>query len=450
LGSSIRAIGVVVTAIVAVAGTVETARAQSACVAAKVTASARRAVCEALLEAGEARTNEPAKPKALARCASAFDAAFAKADAAGGCPTTGDAAVFAGKVEDFVAALATALDVAVPPEPSRCESSKIKAAARKASCLLRLVAAFTAKPHRPPSPFRAGKCDQALVKTFDRLDHADATCHTSGDADEVGQLVDAFVAGIDDMTPVLASGCAPVTPVALHGDDPFFGNTRLTPIKKGKVPCVHVETLRKATCAFRPDSGDWIETASGGYALLGQWIAKNGDPGGEYTVAAAVGEDLAVPCVEPTANDLSGTGTADALANACSLERFLSARNGSGAKLVNFATRPVCSTSIPHPDETVEGPVLVECLGEDPQSCCYTGKGAGLNAANGTERDANNFYLQQSSLHCHVAVSSGVELYAAKRPATRLVVGPGSFEWVVEPFSPLVWRPVSPANIANY
>lgn len=447
--STTRALGLVAVAIIAVGGTVEPVAAQSACVAAKVTASAKRALCKALLEAAEARTNAPAKPSALARCTSAFDAAFAKADASGGCSTTGDAAEFAAKVEDFVAALASELDVTTPADPSKCESNKIKAAAKKASCRLRLVAAFTAKPHRPPAPFRAGKCDQAFAKTFARLD-ADSSCHTSDDADEIGALVDAFVEGIDDMTPIVESGCTPITPVALHGDDPFFGNSRLTPIKKGKVPCVHIETLKKATCAFRPDSGAWIETASGGYALLGQWIAKNGDPGGEYTVAAAIGEDLAVPCIEPTANDVSGTGTADALVHSCTFERFLSPRNGSGGKLVNHATQPVCSTSIPPPDQTVEGPMLVECLGEDPQACCYIGKGAGLNAANGTERDANNFYLQQFSSHCHVAVSSGVELYAAKRPATRLVLQPGSSAWEVDPFTPLVWRPVSPANIANY
>ena len=49
------------------------------------------------------------------------------------------------------------------------------------------------------------------------------------------------------------------------------GNTRLTPIKKGKVPCVHVETLKKATCAFRPDSGDWI------VGLL-EWWPRLGEP----------------------------------------------------------------------------------------------------------------------------------------------------------------------------
>ena len=113
--------------------------------------------------------------------------------------------------------------------------------------------------------------------------------------------------------------------------------------------------------------------------------------------------------------------------------------NESRHLLVNYTTLEVCTSSNPHPD----GAQFVRMEGS---SYCYTGQGAALNDLNGTERDWTGTYLGDE-FSCHVLWSSGVEVPAAKRPATTSYPSPGH----VNINTPILWRPVNNrVAIANY
>jgi hypothetical protein len=239
--------------------------------------------------------------------------------------------------------------------------------------------------------------------------------------------------------PVAYSTCAPVQVTQLHGAE-FLGNARLARIEDGKVACLHVETGALGTCLFNADSGEWVEATDGSYARMGQAITPQGEPGGEWAVAARVSDQGTVPCVPASGNDSAGVATGMELAIACVIETTGSASNASGLPLLHYATLDVCTSSSPHPDThlsadgTEHVPVLVTTIGElGETSYCYTGEGAALNDRYGTERDANGVYYPGSD-YCHVVRSSGYEVYGAKRPST--------YVGQVLIHTPILWRSV--------
>jgi hypothetical protein len=234
------------------------------------------------------------------------------------------------------------------------------------------------------------------------------------------------------------STCSPKPLLRVHGTDTdlVLGNSRLARIEKGRVACLHIEDASKADCVFTRKSGTFVETADGYFALAGQSISLDGRPGGEYVVAARVGEDDTVPCVEPTARDSAGTAAGTELAGACTRETMLSAANFHSMSLANYATREVCTSSNPHPD----GAPFTRMNGE---SYCYAGAGAALNDMNGAERDETGTYLTDG-MHCHVVYNGQYEVPGAKRPATS------SWPMRVNINSPILWRPVATSlAIAN-
>lgn len=250
------------------------------------------------------------------------------------------------------------------------------------------------------------------------------------------------------------SKCIPVVvkdkfPLPQSGEMKYWGNSRLARTDKYKrvVPCVHVEKLTASTCTFGTDpqnpglaydpvkqvgnSGHWILGGDGQhYALQGQRINKDGTVGGDWVVGSKV-TDGTVPCVEPRGKDSAGTPSGTELAGACTVETLLAPSNTVGLKVENYATAEVCTNSPVHPD----GAALSRT--DNATYWCYKGPGAGLNDINGTERDAYGVYIPGSE-YCHVAWSSGIEVPAAKRPATKNFPSPGSAT-----VSPIVWRPVN-------
>lgn len=234
------------------------------------------------------------------------------------------------------------------------------------------------------------------------------------------------------------SQCRAVTPVAVHGT--VAGNARLARIEDGRVPCMHADDGTVTECAFGSATGSWLEGADGDYALAGQALGEDGEPGGAYVVAARVGHDGTVPCVDPRRwRDTAGTSISRELARTCVVETLLSASNASGLPLDNHATLEVCSSDAVHPDGATR------TRQASATSFCYTGRGAALNDINGTERDEYGNYYPDAN-HCHEAWISGVGAPAAKRPATRSFPAPGS----VRTDTPIVWRPViNSIRIAN-
>ncbi len=105
----------------------------------------------------------------------------------------------------------------------------------------------------------------------------------------------------------------------------------------------------------------------------------------------------------------------------------------------SYATLEVCSST----SQSVDHISSVFTRSPSPGVYCFKGEGAGLNDPNGTERDATNTYLPGSH-RCHVVWSNGVEVLAAKRPATT------GYPARVDPKTPLLWRPVAQnLRIAN-
>jgi hypothetical protein len=260
---------------------------------------------------------------------------------------------------------------------------------------------------------------------------------TSGRID-VGRLLDGHEISHVGFWAATTSLVAPVRARKLHGRG-FLGNTRLAEIKAGKVGCVHVETAELAFCRFGRHSGNWLETASGDFAVANQPIALDGEPGGEYVVAARVNRDGTVPGLEPAGQDSAGTATGMELAWYGVVETLLSSRNASGRPLVNYATKEVCSSSYPHPDG------VTPTRSPSPGIYCYTGTGAALNDINGWERGPDGRHLSGWD-RLHIAWVGGYEIAAAKRPAVASWPAPGR----VVTTSLIVWRSVAPTvTVAN-
>lgn len=242
-----------------------------------------------------------------------------------------------------------------------------------------------------------------------------------------------------DCSCLTRSTCSPKAVHKVHAknNDVVFGNARLSRIEEGKVACLHVDDASKAECVFKRTSGIWVETADGAFALAGQAISLEGKPGGEYVVASQVDPGRTVPCIDPTARDTVGTAIGQDLVFACATETLNSATNATGLPLVNYATREVCTSSFPHPD----GAIFTRMNGE---SYCYIGAGAALNDRGGTERDVTGTYLPDPE-YCHVMITGGYEVPAAKRPATG-----GGYPVKLNIKTPILWRPVASIPVANY
>ena len=224
----------------------------------------------------------------------------------------------------------------------------------------------------------------------------------------------------------------PVALVRLYGDW-TRANYRLTPIVKGKVHGLHFETAELTEFPFPRDTGCWAEGPDGEYAAVGQAIARGGEHGWDHVVAAKIGKDHSIFCIDPHHTfDVPGVPAGCELGGGAVLETLNSAANATGRLLQHFCPRQVCTSSHPHPDGA-------ELAGSDAGPIfCYSGRGAGFNDLNGREADESGVYLKGSQF-MHVLYVSGYETLAAKRPATS-----GGWPLKLNANSPVVWRPVSP------
>ena len=251
----------------------------------------------------------------------------------------------------------------------------------------------------------------------------------------------------------MTSTCSAVSVAAFHegsaaaGARPFLANQRLALVRNGRVPCLDIESGQAAECPF--EAGNWLEDDKGNrYAQVGQAVSTAGAATGDHVIAARVENDT-VACVGASGHDTAGRVAPSSELNAtCVQEEMNQAWNASSvlgaAPLINYATIAVCSANNPDANRHPDNAMLV---GEDrsAQVYCYAGAGAGLNDLNGTERDATGLYVPGTQ-HCHTLVNGGLEVPAAKRPATRSLPAPG----VVKTDSLIVWRPVNPnVSIAN-
>ena len=186
------------------------------CAASKIKTAGKKAACLLLLD-GKVAGGAMADPIKVQRCADRLGdpekGAFARAEARGGCAIGGDAAMVEGTVDAFVVDVYGALNVGTP---NACQAAKLRAAGKKAGCLLVLQARNAAG--RGLDADKVQVCKDRLSGpdgTFAR-EEAQGGCMTTLDADTIEMKVDAFVDAIVAAEPTAATcataGCPP--PVA--------------------------------------------------------------------------------------------------------------------------------------------------------------------------------------------------------------------------------------------
>jgi len=177
------------------------------CASTKIKVAGKTAACLLAVDARVAR-GQTADSAALQACRDKLGAplhgAFARAESRGGCLATGDAGSIEGKIDAFVDDVDGALAVGTP---NACQSAKLRAAARDASCLLGLRA--KAATGTALDPARVLRCKDRLggpAGTFPR-EEAGGGCATSGDAGTIQDEIDAFVDDVVAEEPAVAT-CA--------------------------------------------------------------------------------------------------------------------------------------------------------------------------------------------------------------------------------------------------
>ncbi len=91
----------------------------------------------------------------------------------------------------------------------------------------------------------------------------------------------------------VASKCDLAIIEATHGKG-ILSNCRIVRIRNGRVPCVHIDTIKPASCTFKHSSGRWLESKAGQrFALVGESISQDGGRGGPY---APVGDKRTSLC----------------------------------------------------------------------------------------------------------------------------------------------------------
>src|SRR6185369_6901955 len=114
---------------------------------------------------------------------------FAKAETKPPCDTTGDAATIEAKIDRFVDQIAA--NLALTP-PSKCQSSKLKAAGKKAKCLL----GAEAKGIKKSLPPDFTKCVEKFNAAFAKAELGTDCGSAVGDTAKVEAKIDALDADV--------------------------------------------------------------------------------------------------------------------------------------------------------------------------------------------------------------------------------------------------------------
>jgi hypothetical protein len=173
------------------------ALAQNKCAGTKLKAAGKKAACLLGLEAKSAKSGDAPATDKVQKCNDKFSRAFAKAETKGGCLTTGDDSAIEAKVDAFVADVDAEAGT-TPPAVNGCQGTKLKAAGKKAKCLLGLAAKAAAKGVAP-DPAKVQKCKDKFSTVFAKAE-AKGGCTTSDDVATIEGKVDALV---DDLAGAL-------------------------------------------------------------------------------------------------------------------------------------------------------------------------------------------------------------------------------------------------------
>jgi hypothetical protein len=146
----------------------------SKCEEKKIGAASKLASCLLKLEAKKARDGTSIDPTGSQECRAKFTTTFSELDP--DCPTPGSLADVETRADLFVTDIDTALFVG---SPNKCQANKVKAANKKASCLLKLEA----KEAGTGVPVSSGDQQECVGKFEDKFDKLEAKgdCATVGD-----------------------------------------------------------------------------------------------------------------------------------------------------------------------------------------------------------------------------------------------------------------------------
>jgi len=200
------------------------ANAQDKCGGSKLKATGKKAAARWGCFSKAAAKALPVDSACLAKSSTSFSSAYGKAEAKGGCNTTGDAAAIEAKVDAF------ALDVNSELYTSgedKCAGSKIKAAGKKASGILGCHSKAATK-NTPIDAACTGKVEGKFTSAFGKAE-AKGGCNTTGDAAAIEAKVDAFVVDVaNELTPPpTTTTTLPSTPVC--GDGVVSGTEQCDP-----------------------------------------------------------------------------------------------------------------------------------------------------------------------------------------------------------------------------
>jgi cysteine-rich repeat protein len=171
-----------------VAATSGTAGAQSKCSSGKVKASGKKAAARTGCYAKAVTKGLAVDAGCLQKATDKFTKAFTKAESKGDCLSTGDLAAIEAKVDAFAADVAADLG---GPGPSKCTSSKVRAAGKKADAKSKCHAKAIGKGLLTDGACLT-KAEAKFTSAFSKAE-AKGDCLTTGDTASVEATVDAFI-----------------------------------------------------------------------------------------------------------------------------------------------------------------------------------------------------------------------------------------------------------------
>jgi hypothetical protein len=171
------------------------------CAGAKLKATGKAAGARVTCHAKAAQKGIAADPACLAKADTKLTDAFARAEAKGGCATTGDVDDIDGSLDSRVGGIVAALRPVATA--NRCAAAKLKATGKEAKTELACHAKATGRG-LAVDPECLAKAEARLVAAFARAE-ANPPCLTTGDAADVDGLV-------DDLADDAVAALVPVTP----------------------------------------------------------------------------------------------------------------------------------------------------------------------------------------------------------------------------------------------
>ncbi len=262
------------------------ALAQNKCQGAKAKAVGKKAACVLGLDAKLVGSGTPIDSAKLAKCRAKVGAAYSKLESRGGCGTTGDATAIENKVDAFADDVTTELSQGTLP--NKCQGAKVKAAGKKAACVLGLTAKLVGSG-TPIDQAKLAKCRAKVGAAYSKLE-SKGGCTTTGDASAIEDKIDAFVDDVHcELDPALCT-----TPMVFAADLGTVSMSATTDLGPGQPSQVAGEVVLD-------DTGKPLR-----FAMLATSVPTSGGPTGLMTFVLNPASSISGAFVGSTVNATFG------------------------------------------------------------------------------------------------------------------------------------------------